>query len=404
MATISHDASSCEFADRPSPLAAIHHHNHRFRIDFEIGESIEQTRRNRERRETFLAADKRFADTAEQCDDDFLLAILETDRSLLRRSIRRRSTPRRLLASWGRPLAIGALVQFLICIALALFSVATPRAPQPTTIVVTRTSPGVREFFTLPPVDFKPLAQEDATPFAMLNDAPILSPAFGEAPLRLASLELADDPVAATLETLGPFAAALDIFARADGAFDGDDSSFQRGAEFFGVQAQGSRFVFVVDSSRSMRGARFDGAVRELIAAVSKLDEGQSFYVVFFDAVPHPMFDLPAKEARFVEASEANIARLKVWAEGMALGPDTEPLAAVKIACRLRPDAIYLLSDGEFKDKTALYLRRNNLRADKSGIRMPAAVVHTIALKSHDGQPLLERIAADNAGRFRFVE
>ena len=116
------------------------------------------------------------------------------------------------------------------------------------------------------------------------------------------------------------------------------------------------------------------------------------------------MFDLPAKEARFIVPTEANIARLKTWATNMPLGPDTEPLAAVKIACRLRPDAIFLLSDGEFKDKTALYLRRNNHRADDSGIKMPAAVVHTVALHNRDGQPLLERIAADNAGVFRFVE
>ena len=123
MATISHeilrpDLFGRRIADGPSPLATLQHHNHRFRIDFELGESIEQTKKNRERREIWLATDKQFADTAEQNDDEFLLAVLETHRSATRRSL-----GRKLLANWLRPLAIGALINSVICTALAFFSI-----------------------------------------------------------------------------------------------------------------------------------------------------------------------------------------------------------------------------------------------------------------------------------------
>jgi hypothetical protein len=176
------------------------------------------------------------------------------------------------------------------------------------------------------------------------------------------------------------------------------------GAEFYGVKASGRKFVFVVDSSRSMRGARWEAAVSELLSAVSKLQEGQFFYVIFFDGQPHLMFDQAASEASFVAVEERNIGRLRHWATNMTLGPDTEPLAAVKIACKLRPDAIYLLSDGEFRDKTALYLRRNNHIHEEDGLKIPAFAVHTIALQSRAGQKLLARIADENAGEFRFIE
>ena len=81
MATIApKTATTASKAAGPSASAAIQpslrHHDHRFRIDFEASEAIEQTRRNRERREAFLATDKQFADTAEQFDDDFLMAVL----------------------------------------------------------------------------------------------------------------------------------------------------------------------------------------------------------------------------------------------------------------------------------------------------------------------------------------
>ena len=61
--------------------------------------------------------------------------------------------------------------------------------------------------------------------------------------------------------SIGPFSEALGLLsgtaasmgAESMGAVSmGEDAWPQLGAEFYGVKAQGSRFVFVVDSSRSM--------------------------------------------------------------------------------------------------------------------------------------------------------
>lgn len=183
-----------------------------------------------------------------------------------------------------------------------------------------------------------------------------------------------------------------------------DDLQQGPGAEFYGVRASGSKFVFVVDSSTSMRGARWTAAVEELFAALERLQEGQFFYVVFFDAVARPMFGQPASEASLAAVEKANIDRLRRWIPSISLGPETEPLEAIKIACRLKPDAIFLLSDGEFRGKTALYLRRNNRRGRTSRSKTPAAAVHTIAVGSRAGYALLERIASENGGRFRWVD
>ena len=63
---------------------------------------------------------------------------------------------------------------------------------------------------------------------------------------------------------------------------DGDARSSGRtgSAMFFGTKSQGSRFVFVVDNSSSMKGAGWELAAAELIKTVEGLSEKQSFYVI----------------------------------------------------------------------------------------------------------------------------
>ncbi|MEC9093352.1 MAG: hypothetical protein VX438_11635, partial [Planctomycetota bacterium] len=54
-------------------------------------------------------------------------------------------------------------------------------------------------------------------------------------------------------------------------------------AQFFGIQAKGKNFVFIVDSSSSMSGARWKNAVQELRSSLFSLQQNQKFYVIFFD-------------------------------------------------------------------------------------------------------------------------
>ncbi len=59
---------------------------------------------------------------------------------------------------------------------------------------------------------------------------------------------------------------------------------------FFGTEAKGNRFVFVVDNSSSMKGGRLEMAVAELVRTVEGLSPRQSFYVIFVSDQTYPMF------------------------------------------------------------------------------------------------------------------
>lgn len=201
--------------------------------------------------------------------------------------------------------------------------------------------------------------------------------------------------------TSGPVGDVFALFGK-DGDGLAQVGTGQEGAEFFGVRAAGKRFVFIVDCSCSMTGRKWKDATSELLAAVGRLGEDKSFYVVFFDGESHPMFGPASTEPDLMPATEDNLERFRQWLATVQLGYHTRPASSVALALALDPDGIYLLSDGEFEDQTAALLRDKNLvRVDRA--QVPQVIVHTIGFHSHLGQRVLERIAKENGGRYTFV-
>ena len=175
------------------------------------------------------------------------------------------------------------------------------------------------------------------------------------------------------------------------------------GARFFGVQAAGNNFVFVVDSSGSMRGTRWRLATRELLAAIRRLSPEQSFYVIFFDAVPHRMFGKQLAQTSMNATSE-NFTRLRRWMRNIEFGQATSPQSSVEFAMVLKPDAVFLLTDGEFRDKTREVLRDDNHTLLDNGKTKLRTIIHTIGFQSQASQELLMKIAKENGGSYRFVK
>lgn len=119
--------------------------------------------------------------------------------------------------------------------------------------------------------------------------------------------------------------------------------------DFFGTRAYGNRFVFVLDISYSMDardGERYRRACDELLRSVSQLRRGQSYYVFLFCWVTEEMFYNPSVE--YVDVGPGHIQKLQYWVNQVSLGSGTDPRRALALARQLDPDAVFLLSDGQF--------------------------------------------------------
>ena len=172
------------------------------------------------------------------------------------------------------------------------------------------------------------------------------------------------------------------------------------GASFFGTRAYGNRFVFVIDSSTSMKGRRWEALRIELNRAIRSLSPDQEFFVISFDFAAHPMFNEPPPKGKFLNPTKTNIDRMNRWIGSIDHGGATLPASAVGIALRMEPDAIFLLSDGEIRDATLTELRIYNRFEEADGNVRVTIPIHTVLLYSDVGYLTLKTIADENDGVF----
>jgi hypothetical protein len=161
-----------------------------------------------------------------------------------------------------------------------------------------------------------------------------------------------------------------------------------RQASFFGIRAQGQVFIYVVDCSGSMIDEdRLVRAKRELRRSVLELRPPQRFKVIFYNDQVLPMpGDLP------LSADLGSKNQMMQWLRLIEPDGETDPRSAMGLALSLRPDAVFLLSDGEFPAGTVEAIARRNPR------KIP---IHCVDLSGGTGGDHLSRIARDSGGQYR---
>ena len=165
------------------------------------------------------------------------------------------------------------------------------------------------------------------------------------------------------------------------------------GPQFFGLggTARGAkRVVYVVHRSGSMLGT-FQAVREELTRSVQRLRRSMRFHVIFFNAGP-PLENPPQK---MVHASRAEKDALAEFLGTVEPGGNTDPIPAMRRAFAVNPDVIYFLTDGEFDRELLTKLQKWN---SKKCVR-----IFTIAYVSQSGAALLEQIAHEHNGKYRFV-
>lgn len=172
--------------------------------------------------------------------------------------------------------------------------------------------------------------------------------------------------------------------------------SGQSGPSFFGVGGkarQARRIVYVVDRSGSML-ELLHGVKKELKRSIKALRRTQRFHVIFYNA-GEPLENPPKKLISATSAGKADAFRF-IDEEVQAAG-STDPLMAIKRAFAVKPDLIYFLSDGEIPMASQLLNLLEQVNRDRS-VR-----VFTIAYVDPHGAELLEKIAREHRGEYRYV-
>lgn len=248
------------------------------------------------------------------------------------------------------------------------------------------------ETLETPVTDLKPKLAIDAKPIAQLASAGYSTNSLGGDPTD-APLAAVGARRASTLGGMGEFGDGL-LTSIGDG--NGDPKSEVKppsdSATFFGIRAKGKKFVFVVDCSGSMSAdGRLLRAQDELIRSLMGLGYDQEFYIVFFN---HLVFPMPGN--KLVAANGKNLRDTTEWIRHSLPIGGTVPWPGLAIGLDLKPDAIFLMTDGEFSPDAVDRLAVRGATGD----RIP---IHTIAFASRAGEELLMAIARFTKGTYRFV-
>jgi hypothetical protein len=230
------------------------------------------------------------------------------------------------------------------------------------------------------------------TPLAVVDNQPVTALSI-EITAAVSMRDLAPVFTDALADDVGPLPAGQDGHSQGNGAGDGTGD----GNGFFGAQPAGRRFVFVVDSSKSMNHphdspakTRFRRVKQELVRAIGLMEPTQEFFVVFFSDHSMPM---PARQLQ-PAAHETRLHYLRWVARLNPGGQPTDPRAALKLALRLQPDVIYFLTDGSFVPAAQRELEK--LRQDR-------VVINTFAFGDAEGERLMQTVAKNNGGTYFFI-
>ncbi len=240
------------------------------------------------------------------------------------------------------------------------------------------------------------LSEPDPAPLEdLLSDTLIEEPAIAEAPTNASPpAELSTD-----LSELS------DLFGESAAGLTGMDSAVGEGtgagmAKFFGTEVKARRILYMLDNSGGMRkDGKFEALVSELKRSVSGLDAKQEFYVIFYSDTVYPLF-YPQGVRKFVRSNDRNRKMLDRWLASVELCVGNAIDEALAAADVIRPEAVFLLTDGDLFTTQ----KKKNLLLNPTG---RSYAIHTFGLgvgensKTAEG---LKQVAQANTGTFRAIE
>ncbi len=180
-----------------------------------------------------------------------------------------------------------------------------------------------------------------------------------------------------------------------DGVVKDRPISFIQGGPAGGPVA--SRVVFLCDATGTMTGLKFDLLKKQLNQTVGNLQPVQNFNIVLFADS-----GATAMNPSLAAGTPQNKRKAADFLQKFAPRGGTNPLPGVEMAFAMKPQVIFLLSDGEFDNLVSYDEVLDKIKTLNTGKNVR---VYTILFGDRDprAEQTLKTIAEDNGGVFRFV-
>jgi hypothetical protein len=236
------------------------------------------------------------------------------------------------------------------------------------------------------------------------SDSDAALPSAAEVPMEIQDLlGQASAPLASTVGSIGASTVAAngDSSGRGRSAKGGNQSP----TTMFGITSVGQRFVYCFDRSESMNGYQrrpLFVAKRELLTSIEMLKKDQEFQIVFYNQQAVHLSSGKGQPMRMLRGDDRDRATAKYYIQQLDGSGSTNHLDAIKMALRMSPDVIYLLTDARQPRLSRVQMEDIYVRATKS-----ETTIHCIEFGSDPVEPsdtFLRELAQQNGGQYRYLD
>lgn len=171
---------------------------------------------------------------------------------------------------------------------------------------------------------------------------------------------------------------------------------------FGGAPAVGNSFVFLIDRSQSMGGDGLNGlaaAEKELNYELAKLDGAHKFQIIAYNQQV-----LYLTQPGMLPASAENRAKGAKFLAGLVAFAGTQHEAALMAGLRLKPDVIFILTDGGDPLLSEQEIARVTERNRDNGMQSSIHCIHFGSGPASDSGRTLRELVKRNGGSYGYVD
>lgn len=173
----------------------------------------------------------------------------------------------------------------------------------------------------------------------------------------------------------------------------------------FGIEGEGTRFLYVFDRSDSMNGyggAPLQIAKSQLLESLDSLGPAHQFQIIFYNDAPLPYGGLAGRGPKLLRGEEKNRSAARRFVRDVVAIGGTRHVEAMRMALAMGPDVIFFLTDADYPAPASRDLENLVVRAERCG-----ATIHTIQFGAGPNQgsgSWIRSLAEGTRGNYRYVD
>lgn len=172
----------------------------------------------------------------------------------------------------------------------------------------------------------------------------------------------------------------------------------------FGIEGEGTRFLYVFDRSESMLGyggAPLRSAKAEMLSSIKSLGEVHQFQIIFYNDSPLPFGGMGSQGPKLFKGDQASKDAAARFIRDVPAAGGTRHIDALRMALAMGPDVVFFLTDAD-SSPPAREIDDLQTRAIRGG-----TTIHSIQFGSGAaaaGSNWLKRLADGLGGQYRYID